>query len=160
MGGRSRPAGRTNKKQAANEPAACPIALPNCDIDRTFTHIFFLKQKNSHTQSVSHFYQNPVCLAKQYKHLIDSGEVKNQTDLAFKLGISKVRVCHVLSLLKLNDELIKAIEKTGNPMPTQIITLKMLKECLKSPEMYISIISRLGNCQKKESTSLPSQIMC
>jgi uncharacterized membrane protein len=33
-------------------------------------------------------------------------EVKNQSDLAQKLGISKVHVYRVLSLLKLNDELI------------------------------------------------------
>jgi len=93
-------------------------------------------------------YQNPVYLAKQCRRLIDLGEAKNQTDLAQKLGISKVRVCQILSLLKLNPDLIETVEKIGNPMPTQIITLKTLKGCLKSPEMYISIISRLGNCQK------------
>ena len=36
--------------------------------------------------------------------MIDSGEVKNQADLAKKLSISKVRVCRVLSLLKLNND--------------------------------------------------------
>jgi hypothetical protein len=43
--------------------------------------------------------------------MITSGEVKNQTDLAQKLGIFKVHVCRILSLLKLNDELIEAVEK-------------------------------------------------
>jgi len=38
--------------------------------------------------------------------MIISGEVKNQSDLAQKLGISEVHVYCVLSLLKLNDELI------------------------------------------------------
>ena len=63
-------------------------------------------------------------------NLIDSGEVKNQTDLALKLGVSKVRVCNVLSLLKLNDELVEAIEKVGDPMPSRIVTERMLRECL------------------------------
>lgn len=76
---------------------------------------------------------------------MDSGEVKNQTDLALKLGISKVRVCQVLSLLKLNNEIIDAVEKTGNPMPTRIFTERMLRECLKSPEMFNTTLSHLRN---------------
>ncbi len=33
-----------------------------------------------------------------------------------------MHVCRVLSLLKLNTDLIDAIEKIGNPMPTRIVT--------------------------------------
>jgi hypothetical protein len=77
--------------------------------------------------------------------MIDSGEVKNQTDLAQKLGVSKVRVCHVLSLLKLNDELIEAVEKIGNPMPSQVVSIRMLRGCLNSPELYKFVLSRLNN---------------
>jgi len=80
--------------------------------------------------------------------MIDSGEVKNQTDLALKLGISNVCVCQVLSLLNLDDELIEAVEKIGNPMPTRIVTERMLRECLNSPELYISVLSRLSNCKE------------
>lgn len=75
--------------------------------------------------------------------MIDSGEVINQSDLALKLGTSRVHVSQVLSLLKLNDELIKAVEKIGNPMSSRIVTIRMLRECLKSPEMYKSLLSRL-----------------
>ena len=121
---------------------------PNCDIDRTFTHIFFLRQKISPSKSVNHFYQNPVWLAKQYKRMIDSGEVKNQTGLALKLGISKARVCQVLSLLQLDTELIEAVETLGNPMPTRIVTIRRLRECLFSPEKYELLLSRLSNCRK------------
>jgi biotin operon repressor len=45
--------------------------------------------------------------------MIDTGEVKNQSDLARKLGVSRARVCQVLSLLKLDAESIEAIENLG-----------------------------------------------
>ncbi len=80
--------------------------------------------------------------------MIDSGEVKNQSDLAQKLGTSKVRVCQVLSLLKLNGELLDAIERIENPMLTRIVTERMLRECLKSQEMYKFLLSRLSNYMK------------
>jgi hypothetical protein len=123
----------------------CKTDSPNCDIDRTFTRIFYLKPKNVPKKSVNHYYQNPVCLAKEYRRLIDSGVAKDQTDLARKLGISKVRICKVLSLLKLNLDLIDAVEKLGNPMQSRIVTIRMLQECLKSPKLYKSVLSRLSN---------------
>jgi hypothetical protein len=83
--------------------------------------------------------------------MIDSGEVKNQSDLAQKLGISKARVCQVLSLLKLNTDLIDAIEKMGNPMPSRIVTEKMLRKCLNFPDMYKSILSRVRSFMNQES---------
>ena len=58
--------------------------------------------------------------------MMDSGEVRNQTDLAIKLGVSKVHVSRVISLLKLNSDLLDAVEKLGNPMPTRIVTERML----------------------------------
>ncbi len=38
--------------------------------------------------------------------MIDNGQVKNQSDLARKLGISKARVTQILSLLKLDSLII------------------------------------------------------
>jgi hypothetical protein len=80
--------------------------------------------------------------------MIDSGEVKDQTELALKLGISKVHASRVLSPLKLNADLIDAIEKIGNPLPTRIVTERMLRECLNSQEKYKSALSRLRNFKK------------
>ena len=87
-------------------------------------------------------------MAKEYKKIIETGEVKNQSDLARKLGVSRVRICQVLSLLKLDDELVKAIEKLDDPMQSKIVTERMLRECLNSPEMFKSILTRLGNCKE------------
>jgi biotin operon repressor len=36
--------------------------------------------------------------------MIDTGEVKNQSNLARKLGISRERISQVLSILKLDDD--------------------------------------------------------
>jgi hypothetical protein len=37
-------------------------------------------------------FRNPIYLAKEFKKMIDSEQVKNQSDLARKLGISRARV--------------------------------------------------------------------
>ena len=74
--------------------------------------------------------------------MIDTGEVKNQSDLARKLGVSRVRVCQVLSLLKLDIMIIEAVEKLGDPMSVRIITERMLREYLRHPESYHEYIQK------------------
>jgi hypothetical protein len=69
-------------------PAGSPISI----IDRTFTRIFLFEPKKSTTKTVKHFYQNPVCLAKEYKKMIDIAEVKDQSELNNKIGVSRVQV--------------------------------------------------------------------
>jgi len=59
--------------------------------------------------------------------MIDNGQVKNQSDLARKLGISRVRICQILSLLKLDSLLIKELEKLGDPLKSKIINERILR---------------------------------
>ena len=73
-------------------------------------------------------YRNPIYLAREYKRMIDKGQVKNQSDLARKIGISRVRICQILSLLKLNPLVVQELEKLGNPLKSKIITERMLRE--------------------------------
>jgi len=81
--------------------------------------------------------------------MIDTGEVKNQSDLARKLGVSRVRVCQVFSLLKLDAKIIEAVEKLGDPMPSRIVTERMLREYLKHPEWHHEYIQkRICSCLK------------
>jgi hypothetical protein len=76
--------------------------------------------------------------------MINSGEVKNQSDLARKLGVSRVRICQVLSLLKLDIEQIKAIEKLGDPMPKRYISERKLRSLVKlSNERQRAIIESI-----------------
>ena len=42
---------------------------------------------------ITRIYRNPIFLAREYKQMINNGQVKNQSVLARKLGISRVRIC-------------------------------------------------------------------
>ena len=59
--------------------------------------------------------------------MIDNGQVTNQSDLAKKLGISRVRICQILNLLKLNPLIIQELKKLGDPLKAKIITERMLR---------------------------------
>jgi hypothetical protein len=68
--------------------------------------------------------------------MIDTGEVKNQSDLAQKFGVSRSRVSQMLNILKLEDEVISAIERLGDPMQRKIVLICMLSKYMKNPEIY------------------------
>jgi hypothetical protein len=59
--------------------------------------------------------------------MIDNGQVKNQSSLARKLGISRVRICQILSLLKFNSFIVQELENFGDPLKSKIITERMLR---------------------------------
>jgi hypothetical protein len=103
------------------------LGSPDCNIDRTFTSTFYFPHKVTKVNQISRIYRNPIYLAKEYKQLIDSGQVKNQSDLARKLGISRVRIHQILSLLKLDSLIIQELEKLNDPLESKIITERMLR---------------------------------
>jgi len=59
--------------------------------------------------------------------MIDNGQVKNQSGLALKLGISRVRIHQILRLLKLDSLIIQELEKFDDPLKPKIITERMLR---------------------------------
>ena len=59
--------------------------------------------------------------------MIDYGQVKNQSALARKLGISRMRVHQILGLLKINSLIIQELEKFGDPLKSKIITERTLR---------------------------------
>ena len=59
--------------------------------------------------------------------MIDNGQVINQAELARKLVISRVRICQILNLLKLNPLVVQELEKLGDPLKSKIITERMLR---------------------------------
>ncbi len=65
--------------------------------------------------------------------MIEYGEVKNESELARKLGISRVHVNHFIRLLELNPVVIDAIEKLGDPLTKRIITERKLRPYLSYP---------------------------
>ena len=72
-------------------------------------------------------YRNPIYLAREYKQMINNGQVKNQSGLARKLVISRARVTQILNLLKLDLSIIQELEKLGNPLKSRIITERMMR---------------------------------
>lgn len=100
---------------------------PDCSIDRTFTSIFYFPHKATKINRIAQIYRNPIYLAREYKRMIDNGQVKNQSELAQKLGISRVRIHQILSLLKLDSLIIQELEKFGDPLKSKIITECMLR---------------------------------
>jgi len=46
----------------------------------------------------------------------ETGQAKNKSDLARKIGISRVRVCQYVRLLSLDASIIKVLERLGDPL--------------------------------------------
>ena len=59
--------------------------------------------------------------------MIDNGQVKNQAYLARKLGISRIRIHQILSLLTLDSLIIQELEKLCDPLKLNIVTARMLR---------------------------------
>ncbi len=67
--------------------------------------------------------------------MIDNGKVKNQSELARRLGVSRVRIHQILRLLKLDSSIIRELEKFEDPLKSRIITERILRPHVnKSPQ--------------------------
>jgi hypothetical protein len=100
---------------------------PDCSIDRTFTSTFNFPFKSTKANKTLPVYRNPIYLAREYKCMIDYGQVRNQSGLALKLGISRARVTQILNLLKLDSLIIQELERLGDSFKSRIITERMLR---------------------------------
>jgi len=69
-------------------------------------------------------------LAKEYKKMLDSGEVRNQAELARIKGISRARVTQILNLLKLDKTIIENLEQIGDPMDKKVISERELRKSI------------------------------
>ena len=83
---------------------------------------------------IARIYRNPIYLARKYKQMIDNGQVKKQSGLARKLGLSRVRIHQMLSLPKLNPLIIQELEKLGDPLKLNIISERMLQPYVNKPD--------------------------
>jgi hypothetical protein len=76
-------------------------------------------------------YRNPIFRAKEYARMIESGQAKNESDLARKIGVSRVRVCQYVRLLSLDASIVKALEQLGDPLTERVITERLLRPYLR-----------------------------
>ena len=100
---------------------------PDWNIDRTFIYQFYFQKSAKKSFTRKKIYRNPIYLAKEYKEMIESSEVKSQSELAKLKGISRARVTQILNLLKLNYSIIQELEKFGDPLKSKIITERILR---------------------------------
>ena len=62
--------------------------------------------------------------------MIDSGKVKNQSELAKLKGISRARVTQILNLLKLDKSIIDNLKQIGDPMDKKITSERELRKII------------------------------
>lgn len=103
------------------------LGSPDCNIDRTFISTFYIQTAVKKFLTPKKTFRNPIYLAREFKEMIDSGEVKNQSELARIKGISRARVTQILDLLKLDSLIIQELEELGDPLKSRIITERMLR---------------------------------
>jgi Mg2+ and Co2+ transporter CorA len=63
--------------------------------------------------------------------MIESGQARNESDLARKIGVSRVRVCQYIRLLSLDASVIKALEQLGDPLTERVVTERLLRPYLR-----------------------------
>ena len=80
---------------------------PDWNIDRTFIYQFYFQATVKKPSTPKKTHRNSIYLAREYKKMINSGEVKNQAELARLMGISRARVTQILNLLKLDSLIIQ-----------------------------------------------------
>jgi type IV secretory pathway VirB4 component len=103
---------------------------PGCSIGRTFTYQFNFQTVVKPLSITKKTYRNPTYLAKEYKYMIKSGEVKNQADLARKKGISRARVTQIMNLLKNDEDVLDKLEQIGDPLDKKIISERQLRKMI------------------------------
>jgi len=54
---------------------------PDCNIDRTFLSSFYFPHQVKKTNQIKHEYRKLIYLVREYKKMIDNGQMKNQADL-------------------------------------------------------------------------------
>ena len=103
---------------------------PDCSIDRTFIYQFYFQTAMKKSSTHKKTYINPIYLAREYKRMIDNGQVKNQANLARKLGVSRARVTQILNLLILNKDIIRKIEQIGDLIDRKVISERELRKII------------------------------
>ena len=62
--------------------------------------------------------------------MIDSGEVKNQAELARIKSISRARITQILNLLKLDKSIIDNLEQIVHPTDKKVISERELRKII------------------------------
>jgi hypothetical protein len=117
------------------------VGSPNWLTEKVFSVTFQFEPKPTPVPKPRPTYRNPIYRAKEYAHMIKTGKAKNESDLARKIGVSRVRVCQYVRLLSLDGSIVKAIEQLGDPLTERVITERRLRPYLrKTPKEQQKIL--------------------
>ena len=79
--------------------------------------------------------------------MIDDNQVKNQSGLARKLVVSRVRICQILNLLKLDPLVVQELENFSDPLESKMISERMLRPYVnkssKEQKAFLNILKTL-----------------
>jgi len=126
------------KTEAASpmESGFCPIGSLNPLKDRTFRIAFRLTDGEAAYRKKtkpSRRYRNPIILAQEWQKVSEMGDCRSLADLARKLGVSRARVTQVLRLLRLTPEVLQKIVALGDPLPSPVVTERVLRSIVNLP---------------------------
>jgi hypothetical protein len=91
------------------------------------------KPQSPKPRQLARVYRNPIILAHEWQQALDSGEYGTQADFARQHGVSRARVTQVLQLLKLAPDVLACLVGLGDPLPSRIITERMLRFMVRRP---------------------------
>jgi hypothetical protein len=77
--------------------------------------------------------RNPIALALEWQHLLDSGAAVSRADLARQLGVSRSHVTQVLRLLELPPEVQEKLVYFGDPTEGLVIGAHTLRSLTRLP---------------------------
>ena len=92
--------------------------------------MFYFQTAVEKPSSPKKIYRNPIYLAREYRKMIETGEAKNQAELARIKSISRARVTQILNLLKLDKSIIDNLEQIGDPMDKKVISERELRKII------------------------------
>jgi len=118
---------------------------PHWLTEKVFSVTFQFESKPTPIPKPRPTYRNPIYRAREYARMIETGQAKNESDLARKIGVSRVRVCQYVRLLSLDGFVIKALEQLGDPLTERVITERRLRPYLtKTPKEQQEIIKLIA----------------
>jgi hypothetical protein len=87
-----------------------------------------------------------LALAREWQARIESGEIKNQAEIARRSGLSEVRVSNILFLLRLHPSILAYIDGLQPGTPADHLTERWLRPItrLQHAEQLVAVSERLG----------------
>jgi predicted DNA-binding protein (UPF0251 family) len=101
-------------------------------ITKTCTCTHFQPQNT--VPETSKTYRNPIMVAQEWQDAIREGTYSSQADLARRMGLSRAKVTQMLRLFKLSPKVLEGIKSLGDPLPSPIVTERMLRPLIELDE--------------------------